>query len=141
MKIKPFYLVCLFSPTLLVSMHIQLLFPLKNGAKIAEGPFFTTCYNLDKLRKEKYSHFEELVAKARNDQYEIKNNEVKSNLLTQKFLVDEKGNIDEGCRNIILSGVKDKDNRLMLYDPTTMCDPSVGDSRGMFDGESVPADK
>ena len=138
MKMKLFYVASFFTLTLLITMqNFGMLWPLNNSTLVKEAHFFTTCLSLDKLRKEKYSHFEELVAKARNDQHEIKNNEIKFNLIREKFLVDEKGNIDEGCRNIILCGVKDKDNRLMLYDPSLMCDPSIQNSRVMFGDSSV----
>ena len=88
---------------------------LNNGVEVPGTPMMTITKELDDFRQSNYKKFEEIVRQARADKLEmdkaheiLKCEDSPDNWPQLKFLLT----------NIILSGVKEDQSKLMLFDPT-----------------------
>lgn len=101
---------------------------LTNGYKLPLGSFLDECSHLEKLRKDNYEIFAELVKKSQNSNYRITDETIREYLTTEWFIVPEDGKVQQTVHNIILCGVHEENGIFMLYDPS-----SVKKSRHLLD--------
>ena len=121
MNMKLLFFSCLFIGSSALSM--QSLWPkykgititLNNGVEVPMTPMMAITQELDEFRKSDYQKFRELVNQVRADKLEmakaheaIKCEDSPENWPKLKFLIN----------NIVISAVKEKDAKLMLFDPT-----------------------
>ena len=116
MRLSTFCLPLFICNALIAMEYKGIIMNLNNGTQLGMTPLFDICKYLEKLRITKYEIFKQLVAKARDEHYQIEDGGIRSKLIKKKIIQDDK--VNEEYKNIILSGVKQKNGILMLYNPT-----------------------